>query len=101
MKRIIAIVLISVIVISALFSRGQIEEKQRIGIISPMDSEMEGAAVALVCCTYKVPFVVIRTMSDKADGHVRESANNFGKDSSRTSEGTLIQEHIRRIQSVE
>ena len=29
--------------------------------------EMEGAAVAQVCNDYKIPFVVIRTISDKAD----------------------------------
>ncbi len=29
--------------------------------------EMEGAAVAQVCTDYKIPFVVIRTISDKAD----------------------------------
>ena len=33
-----------------------------------MACEMEGAAVAIVCSEYGVPFVVIRSMSDKADG---------------------------------
>lgn len=35
--------------------------------------EMEGAAVAAVCEQYGVPFVVIRCMSDKADGNATES----------------------------
>ncbi len=35
--------------------------------------EMEGAAVAAVCDQYDVPFVVIRCMSDKADGNATES----------------------------
>ena len=30
--------------------------------------EMEGASVAAVCEQYGVPYVVLRTMSDKADG---------------------------------
>ena len=40
--------------------------------------EMEGAAVALVCKQYDVPFVVIRAMSDKADGQAHESIANMG-----------------------
>lgn len=35
--------------------------------------EMEGAAVALVCEQYEVPYVVIRTMSDKADGNAENT----------------------------
>ena len=35
--------------------------------------EMEGAAVAAVCTQYDVPFVVIRSMSDKADGQAHET----------------------------
>lgn len=31
-------------------------------------TEMEGAAVAQVCTMYNVPFVIIRSMSDQADG---------------------------------
>lgn len=40
--------------------------------------EMEGAAVAVVCNKYKTPFVVIRALSDKADGNAHESYENFG-----------------------
>lgn len=40
--------------------------------------EMEGAAVAVVCIKYKTPFVVIRALSDKADGNAHESYENFG-----------------------
>jgi adenosylhomocysteine nucleosidase len=29
--------------------------------------DMEGAAVAQVCKDYNIPFIVIRTISDKAD----------------------------------
>ena len=40
--------------------------------------EMEGASVAAVCEKYNVPFVVIRSMSDKADGKAHESIQNMG-----------------------
>ena len=40
--------------------------------------EMEGAAVALVAYSYDVPFVVIRCMSDKADGLAHSTYDNFG-----------------------
>ncbi len=39
-------------------------------------AEMEGASVALVCHINKVPFLVVRTISDKADG---SAAVNFGE----------------------
>lgn len=39
--------------------------------------EMEGGAVAQVCHDYKVPFVVIRTISDKADGNAQIDFKNF------------------------
>ena len=39
--------------------------------------EMEGASVAAVCAQYSVPFVVIRSMSDKADGAAHETYDNF------------------------
>lgn len=40
--------------------------------------EMEGASVAVVCIKYGKPFVVIRALSDKADGNAHESYDNFG-----------------------
>lgn len=39
--------------------------------------EMEGAAVAAVCHNYGIPFVVIRCMSDKADGEAHETYENL------------------------
>lgn len=39
--------------------------------------EMEGAAIAKVCEAYKKPFVVMRTLSDKADGQAREAYADF------------------------
>lgn len=39
--------------------------------------EMEGAAIAVVCRQYETPFVVIRALSDKADGHAHKSYENF------------------------
>lgn len=40
--------------------------------------EMEGAAIAAVCEQYDTPFVVIRALSDKADGNAHESIDDFG-----------------------
>ena len=40
--------------------------------------EMEGASIAKACKIYQVPFLVIRTLSDKADGNAHESYANFG-----------------------
>ncbi len=39
--------------------------------------EMEGAAVAQVCNINEVPHLIIRTVSDKADGTAVEDYNNF------------------------
>ena len=40
--------------------------------------EMEGAAVAKICIANDKPFVVIRALSDKADGLAHESYADFG-----------------------
>ena len=40
--------------------------------------EMEGASVAVICIKYGKPFVVIRALSDKADGIANSSYENFG-----------------------
>ena len=39
--------------------------------------EMEGAAVGKICTEYEVPFVVIRAMSDKADGKAENTYTNM------------------------
>ncbi len=52
--------------------------------------EMEGAAVALVAYQYNVPFVVIRCMSDKADGQAHASMDNFGQKAADNSASIVI-----------
>lgn len=52
--------------------------------------EMEGAAVALVAYQYQVPFVVIRCMSDKADGQAHASMDNFGQKAADNSASIVI-----------
>ena len=39
--------------------------------------EMEGAAIAAICLNYGKPFVVIRSLSDKADGNAHDSYEDF------------------------
>ena len=51
--------------------------KQLQGNHNALACEMEGASIALVCERYDVPFVVIRTMSDKADGQAHETYENM------------------------
>ena len=52
--------------------------------------EMEGAAVALVASQYNVPFVVIRCMSDKADGLAHGTYQNFMQTASDNSAKIVI-----------
>ncbi|MCD8509999.1 MAG: 5'-methylthioadenosine/adenosylhomocysteine nucleosidase [Bacillus sp. (in: Bacteria)] len=46
-------------------------------LFSPACVEMEGAAVAHVCNFNEIPFVVIRTISDKANGEAPASFTEF------------------------
>ncbi|MBP3730345.1 MAG: 5'-methylthioadenosine/adenosylhomocysteine nucleosidase [Mailhella sp.] len=39
--------------------------------------EMEGGAIAQICCQNKIPFVIIRAISDKADGFAEMSYAEF------------------------
>jgi adenosylhomocysteine nucleosidase len=48
-------------------------------------TEMEGAAVAQVCVMNDVPFVIIRSMSDKADGSAHVNFPEFTKLASKRS----------------
>ncbi len=40
-------------------------------------TEMEGASIAQACYMNRIPFVVIRTMSDKADGSANDNYKTF------------------------
>jgi adenosylhomocysteine nucleosidase len=48
-------------------------------------TEMEGAAVAQVCDMSQIPFVIVRSMSDKADGSAHVNFAEFTKLASRRS----------------
>lgn len=61
-----------------------------------MCTEMEGAAIAHVCSLNNVPFLVIRSMSDKADGKAPNNFNQFVIDSAENSR-VFIQEMIENM----
>ena len=52
--------------------------------------EMEGASVALIAHKYNVPCVVIRCMSDKADGYAHTAIANFGDQAAQISEQIVL-----------
>ncbi|MDY6368145.1 MAG: 5'-methylthioadenosine/adenosylhomocysteine nucleosidase [Clostridia bacterium] len=52
--------------------------------------EMEGAAVAAICIKYEIPFVVIRALSDKADGNAHDSYEGFGNIAAENSSKIVI-----------
>ncbi len=52
--------------------------------------EMEGAAIAHVCALNKVPFVIIRAMSDKADGSADVVYEEFVKDAAHNSKDIVL-----------
>lgn len=58
--------------------------EQSLKIISNLPTvkcvEMEGAAVAQVCYEYKVPFSIIRTISDNANHHAHVDFPKFAKE---------------------
>lgn len=52
---------------------------------SPFATEMEGGAIAHACFLSGVPFVVIRAMSDKADGSAHVSYEDFSREAAQNS----------------
>ena len=52
--------------------------------------EMEGAAIAHVCSLNKVPFVIIRAMSDKADGSADVTYEEFVQDAAHNSKDIVL-----------
>ena len=61
-----------------------------------MCTEMEGAAIAHVCYLKSKPFLVIRSMSDKADGDAPDNFNEFVLLSAENSK-IFIQEMIKNM----
>lgn len=59
-------------------------------------AEMEGAAVAQVCSMNGVPFVVIRSMSDKADGSAHVSFAEFTVQASENSY-RIVEEMVKSL----
>ena len=54
------------------------EQKNSItGEFGGMCCEMEGGAIAQICCNNNVPFVIIRAISDKADGSANVDYTQF------------------------
>lgn len=52
--------------------------------------EMEGASIAHVCSLNKVPFVIIRAMSDKADGSADVTYEEFVVDAAHNSKDIVL-----------
>ena len=52
--------------------------------------EMEGAAIAHVCHVNKVPFVIIRAMSDKADGSADVTYEEFVQEAAHNSKDIVL-----------
>ncbi|MCS5421185.1 MULTISPECIES: 5'-methylthioadenosine/adenosylhomocysteine nucleosidase [Psychrilyobacter] len=59
-------------------------------------TEMEGAAVAHVCHLFKTPFVIIRSISDKANDDAKTDFQEFVKLASKNSKN-LIVEMMKRV----
>jgi adenosylhomocysteine/aminodeoxyfutalosine nucleosidase len=58
--------------------------------------EMEGAAVATVCDSFKVPFFILRAISDSADSDANFDFDEFLKSSAKVS-ATFIIEILKRL----
>jgi adenosylhomocysteine nucleosidase len=73
------------------------EEKDRIwNTFGAYAADMEGAAIAHTCYLNKIPFVVIRSISDNADGEAEISYNEF-KDIAANNSGKILEYMIEKI----
>lgn len=62
-------------------------------------AEMEGAAIAHVCHVNKVPFVIIRTISDKADNSATENFSEFADKHAHESSRVVL-DLIKKMETV-
>lgn len=65
--------------------------------IEAMAVEMEGAAVAQVCAEYKVPYTLVRIISDKADNSAIISLQDFSVKLASHYASGIIQEILKRL----
>ena len=67
------------------FINSQKEKGRIVAEFSGTCTEMEGAAVAQVCCLNNIPFVILRAISDKADNSDHMDFNKFEKKAAQNS----------------
>ncbi len=65
-------------------------------VFNPLCVEMEGAAIAHACTLNKVPFLILRCMSDMADD-AGENTYNFNEDSAAEASAELVLELIKLL----
>lgn len=65
-------------------------------VFNAMCTEMEGAAIAHTCYLNNLPFIIIRSISDKADGTASVSYSEFVKTAAKNS-GILVSKLIEKI----
>ena len=65
-----------------------------VNTFKPQCVEMEGCAIAQACFANKVPFVIIRCMSDTADDSVKET---YSEDTASKLSSTFLMEVIKEI----
>ncbi|MCC5911954.1 MAG: 5'-methylthioadenosine/adenosylhomocysteine nucleosidase [Clostridiaceae bacterium] len=70
-------------------SSGELKDKLK-EVFHAYATEMEGAAIGHACYLNKVPFVIIRAMSDKADGSAHHNFNEFVKKASENSKSIVM-----------
>ena len=61
--------------------------------------EMEGAAVAQVCSDYEIPFIIIRTISDKADHSAVKDFQSFIRDVASKYSAGIIRNFVTNLVS--
>ena len=67
-----------------------LDSKHRIQtLFNPLCCEMEGAAIAQACYLNKIPFVILRVMSDTADGDGDVDYEQFFRESAKTA-GNIV-----------
>ena len=65
-------------------------EEELVNDFNAYCGEMEGGAIAHVCTLNKVPFVIIRAMSDKADGSADVTYDEFVKVAAHNSKDIVL-----------